>query len=85
LASQKILSLGEALPLIREWRAADFSSVGPFEVCLLLGMGLALYHGIRLPLMRIVLLLGLVHMELAQGRAAEILALLAPMLLAGPL
>ncbi|HXI08142.1 MAG: hypothetical protein ACRC1G_03765 [Bradyrhizobium sp.] len=85
LASQKILSLGEALPLIREWRAADFSSVGPFEVCLLLGMGLALYHGIRLPLMRIVLLLGLVHMALAQGRAAEILALLAPMLLAGPL
>ncbi|NWO45123.1 hypothetical protein GY964_26760, partial [Klebsiella pneumoniae] len=69
LASQKILSLGEALPLIREWRAADFSSVGPFEVCLLLGMGLALYHGIRLPLMRIVLLLGLVHMALAQGRA----------------
>jgi hypothetical protein len=85
LASQKILSLGAALPLIMEWRAADFSSLGAFEVCLLLGIGLALYHGIKLPLMRIVLLLGLVHMSLAQGRAAEILALIAPMLLAAPL
>ncbi|MBI5322243.1 hypothetical protein [Bradyrhizobium sp.] len=85
LASQKILSLGSALPLIMEWRPMDFSFIGAFEVCLLLGMGLALHHGIKLPVMRIVLLLGLVHMSLAQGRAAEILALLAPMLLAAPL
>src|SRR5205085_6666080 len=85
LASQKILSLGSALPLIMEWRAADFSSVGPFEICLLLGIGLALHRGVTLPLTRIVLLLGLLHMSLAQGRAAEILALLAPLLLAAPL
>jgi hypothetical protein len=85
LAPQKILSLGSALPLIMEWRAADFSSIGPFEICLLLGLGLALHRGITLPLTRIVLLLGLLHMSLAQGRAAEILALLAPLLLAAPL
>jgi hypothetical protein len=35
--------------------------------------------------MRIVLLLGLLHMALAQGRAAEILALLGPLVLAAPL
>lgn len=85
LASQKILSLGSALQLIMEWRAADFSALGPFEICLLLGMGLALHRGIKLPWMRIVLLLGLVHMSLAQGRAAEVLALVAPLLLAAPL
>jgi hypothetical protein len=85
LASQKILALGSALPLIMEWRAADFNGVGPFEIVLLLGIGLALYRGVRLPPMRIVLLLGLLHMALAQGRAAEILALVAPMLLAEPL
>src|SRR4051794_27772758 len=85
LASQKILSLGSALQLIVEWRAADFSTVGPFEICLLLGIGLALHRGITLPPMRIVLLLGLVHMSLAQGRAAEVLALIAPLLLAAPL
>ena len=85
LASQKILELGAALPLIMEWKPADFGSLGALEICLLLGFGLALYRGIKLRPMRIVLLLGLVHMALAQGRAGEILALLAPLMLATPL
>jgi hypothetical protein len=85
LASQKILGLGAALPLIMEWRPANFGSLGTLEVCLLLGIGLALYRGIRLPPLRIVLLLGLLHMALAQSRAAEILALLGPLVLAAPL
>jgi hypothetical protein len=85
LASQKILALGGALPLIMEWRPADFGSVGAFEVCLLAGIGLALFRGVKLPPLRIVLLLGLLHMALAQGRATEILALLAPLILAAPL
>jgi hypothetical protein len=85
LASQKILELGSALPLIVEWKPADFGSVGPFEICLLLGIGLALLRGIKLPPLRIALLLGLLHMALAQGRAAEILAMVAPLVLAAPL
>jgi hypothetical protein len=85
LASQKILALGSALPLITEWRAADFTHLRPFEICLLGGIGLALFRGIKLPPLRILLLLGLIHMALAQGRAAEILALLAPLILAAPL
>jgi len=85
LASQKILALGAALPLIMEWKPTEFGSVGAFEVCLLLGIGLALFRGVRLPPLRIVLLLGLLHMALAQGRAVEILALLAPLILAAPL
>jgi hypothetical protein len=85
LASQKILALGGALPLIMEWRPADFGSIGPFEICLLLGIGLALFRGVKLPPLRIVLLLGLLHMALSQGRAAEILALVAPLVLAAPL
>ena len=85
LASHRILALGGALPLIMEWKPADFGSLGTFEICLLLGIGLALFRGIRLPPPRIMLLLGLLHMALAQGRAAEILALLAPLVLAAPL
>ena len=85
LASQKILALGSALPLITEWRPADFGSLRPFEIVLLGGIGLALFRGIKLPPLRILLLLGLIHMALAQGRAAEILALLAPLILAAPL
>src|SRR6202158_3478041 len=41
LAAQKILGLGGALPLIMEWKPADFGSVGAPEVCLLLGIGAA--------------------------------------------
>ena len=85
LAAQKILSLGGALPLLLEWKPADFGSIGPFELCLLLGFGLVLHRGVTLPLMRIVLLLGLLHLALAQGRAAENLALVAPLILAAPL
>jgi hypothetical protein len=85
LASQKILGLGQALPLIMEWRPANFGSIGAFEVCLLLGIGLALFRGIKLPPLRIVLLLGFLHMALSQERALEILALLAPLVLAAPL
>ena len=85
LASQKILGLGGALPLIMEWKPADFGSLGALEICLLLGTGLALWRGVKLPPLRIVLLLGLLHMALAQGRAGEMLALLAPLVLAAPL
>jgi hypothetical protein len=85
LASQKILSLGAALPLIIEWTPANFGSLGPFEVCLLLAIGFTLLQGIKLPPIRILMLLGLLHMALAQGRAAEILALVGPLVLAAPL
>jgi hypothetical protein len=85
LASRKILALGEALPLIMEWRPADFSYLGPLEVCLLLGFGLALYRGISLPPLRIMLLLGMLHMALSQMRSLETFALLVPLFLAAPL
>jgi hypothetical protein len=85
LASKNILEMGSALPLITEWRPIDFSRLGTFEICLLMAIGLALLRGIRLPPTRILLLLGLLHMALSQGRATEILALLAPMVLAVPL
>jgi hypothetical protein len=85
LASKNILEMGSALPLIMEWRPADFSHLGPFEICLLMGIGLALLRGIKLPPTRILLLLGLLHMALSQERSAEILALLAPLVLANPL
>jgi hypothetical protein len=85
LASQKILSLGGALPLIMEWRPPDFGHVGAFELCLLLTIGLALFRGVTLPPVRILILLGLLHMALSQGRAADILAMVAPLVLAAPL
>ena len=60
LASRKILELGSALPLIMEWKPTEFGGLGAFEICLLLGIGLSLLRGIKLPPTRILLLLGLV-------------------------
>jgi hypothetical protein len=85
LASEKILNLGAALPLITEWRPADFGHLGPLEVCLLAAIGLALYRGITMPPVRILILLGLLHMALSQNRAADVLAVALPIVLAAPL
>jgi len=85
LASKKILTLGSVLSLVTEWRPVDFGSLGTFEIYLLFGIGLALLRGIQLPPTRILLLLGFLHMALSQSRAAEILVLLGPLVLAAPL
>lgn len=85
LAARKILQLGEALALIGEWHSADFSRIGPFEVCLLAMFGLALLRGVVLPPLRVVLLLGLLHMALGASRNQEVFALLAPLIVATPL
>lgn len=85
LAAWKILTLGDALPMIVEWRPMDFANLGPFEIVLLGAMGLALWRGITLPPLRIAMLLGLLHLALSSVRHADVLALLAPMLLAAPL
>lgn len=85
LAARQILDLGGALALIPEWQPADFSSLGPFEICLLAALGAALWRGVVLSPPRILLVLGLLHMALSHNRNIEVLALLAPLVLAKPL
>jgi hypothetical protein len=85
LAARNILNLGDALLIITEWRPVDFARFGTFEACLLLGVGIVLFKGLTLPPVRILLLLGLVHMALAHVRNVTVLALLAPVVLATPL
>ena len=85
LASRKILDLGELLHLIDEWRPADFSHLTPLELCLLGGIGAALYWRFTLSPPRILLLLGFIHMALSHVRNLEVLALLTPLVVATPL
>jgi hypothetical protein len=84
LVTVRILGLGDALALITEWLPQDFRSVTPFEICLLAGIGFALWRGVKLPLMRVLVLLGLVYMTLSHRRNGEMLGLLAPLVIAGP-
>ena len=85
LMTVRILGLGPALSIIGEWRPADFSHLGGLEIVLLAGLGAALWRGVTLPPVRIVILLGLVHMALSAERNGEIFGLVAPLVVAGPL
>jgi hypothetical protein len=80
----KTLSAGHALNWIAEWRPQDFGHFGSFELLLLAGI-FALSRGLTLPIVRALVLLGLVHFALAQIRNADLLAMLAPLYLAAPL
>lgn len=74
-----------ALDHIGEWRSPDFHLLQPLEIWLLAGLAVALHQGLRLPIMRLVLLLGLLHLALKYGRNVELIGLLAPLFLAAPL
>ena len=78
------LGLGQALNYIMEWRPQDFGRFGTFEF-LLLACIFALSRGVTLPVVRTLVLLGLLHFALAQVRNADLLAMLAPLYLAAPL
>lgn len=85
LVTARTIALGSALSTIVEWRPQDFSHIGSFEVVMLGAIGVALYHGVRLPVFRIFMLLGVLHLSLSHVRHADLLGMLAPILLARPL
>jgi hypothetical protein len=84
-AARRILNLGAALDLIGEWRPANFAHPGSLEAVVALALALALWRGVRLPPIRLALVVGFALMALSHVRNAEILALLGPMVLATPL
>ena len=85
LALIRTIALGDALNIIVEWRPQDFGHLGGYEIVLLSAFAATLAFGVRLPLFRVLMLLGLVHLSLAQVRHTELLGLIAPLLLARPL
>jgi hypothetical protein len=78
------LGLGPALNWISEWRSQDFGHFGGFEFLLLAGI-FALSRGVTLPVVRTLVVLGLIHFAMAQVRNADLLAMLAPLYVAAPL
>jgi hypothetical protein len=85
LVTTRTIALGEVLTIVTEWRAQDFTHLGPFELIMLGAFGFALYRGVKLPPMRILIVFGILHLSLSQSRHAELLGLLAPLFLARPL
>jgi len=85
LVTFRTVALGAALTTVAEWRSQDFTHLGAFEIIMLGAFGFALYRGVTLPWLRILMLFGVLHLSLSQVRHADLLGMLAPIFLARPL
>ncbi|MCA6122764.1 hypothetical protein J6500_12780 [Bradyrhizobium sp. WSM 1704] len=85
LVTFRVLKLGPVLSTIGEWRALDFGTANPITICFLGGAAYVLYSGLRLPPLRIAMLLAVVYQTLAHVRYVDVCALVAPFFIAGPL
>ncbi len=74
-----------SLTWIGEWEPTDFSRIQPLELMILAGLGLGLSGKVRLPPVRLLLLLGLIHGALAHSRNEQLLGLVGVLILAEPL
>lgn len=75
---------GYTLARVGEWRSPDFQKFQPLELWLLGGLALVMYQGLRLPPVRLFLLLVLLHLALKHIRNVELVGLLAPLFMAAP-
>ena len=82
LVTFQIFGLGDAIALIEEWKSPDFQTQPLTELILLVALYLVLARGVKLPVMRTLIVVGLVHMFLRHVRNAELLATLAPLAVA---
>jgi hypothetical protein len=67
---------------IAEWRASDFSQISAFEVSFLAVLFAGLSRGVKVPPLRLLLLLLLLHMGLQHARHVIVLAVVAALILA---
>lgn len=82
LVTVRIFSLGDALASIAEWNPPNFQAQPMQELILLVGLYLALSRGVKLPLVRLLIVLGLTHLFLRYARNAELLATFLPLVIA---
>lgn len=80
----EVSDMSFALSVIGEWRSPNFQKLQPLELTLMVGAAVVLSRGLKLSWLRIALLLTLLHLALKHLRHADLLALLAPLLLARP-
>lgn len=84
-AALSVLGLDGAGLGIAEWKAADFSRLGAMEVALLAGIAALATTGRRVPLVRLLLVLGLAHLALAHVRHMAVFGFLAALVLIEPI
>ena len=82
LVAGHIMTLGDALPLISEWRSPDFSAQYLQGLVLLFALLAALVAGLRLPLVRAMIIGGLIGLYFKHARNAEVFGTFVPLILA---
>lgn len=70
---------------ITEWRSADFSRLSPFEMALLAAIYVSLSRGVRAPMLRLLVLLGLLHLALHHARHQMLFGIVGALIFAEPL
>ena len=70
---------------VSEWQPTNFATLQPLELLILIGLYLGLGRGARLPLLRLLVALGLLHMALQHTRHLMLIGVILPLLVAGPL
>jgi hypothetical protein len=80
-----LFQMNFVLAHIGEWQSPNFHGLQVLEIWLLGGIALFFYQGLRLSPVRLLLLLGLLHLALKHVRYVELLGLLVPVFLAAPL
>jgi hypothetical protein len=79
-----IMTMG-TLNQIIEWKPANFSEFGVFEAGILVTLLVCMAKGVRVPLIRLILLLFIFHMALQHQRHQLVVAVIVPLLLAEPI
>jgi hypothetical protein len=75
----------KSLAWISEWEPTDFSRLQPLEIMILVGLALGYSGKVRLPPMRLLMLLGLIHGALSHTRNEQLLGIVGALILAEPL
>lgn len=73
------------LAMVGEWQPTNFSTLQPLELILAVGLYIALSRGANLPLIRLLMLVGLLHMALQHTRHIQLIGIILPLLIAQPL
>lgn len=74
-----------SLPNIVEWRPPDLAKLSPLKAAIFTALFIALSRGAKFPILRLVVLLGLLHMTTQHTRHVVVLGAVGPLLLAQPI
>ncbi len=84
LFASNVHKMDFTLDTIAEWRSPDFHELQWLEVWLMVTAAAVLTRGLRLPAVRLILILGLLHFALRHVRHCELLGLMGPLIIAEP-